>query len=161
MIYNWYFDSRSNVSRSMFNLFFIIYFILIWFLHSFVKKLFYNLIYTKWCKLFDGLTFFAVSGDIPICSPDQPFLFPSKVKNRNTRKRCEICQKLIKKTPEWRQWGRSSVCNFDFEHISHLFIQQTKVCWDNLKWNNIRFKNIYLKIHKRSCKHLRWCDSQQ
>ena len=24
-----------------------------------------------------------------------------KVKNRNTRKRCEICSKLIKKTPKW------------------------------------------------------------
>ena len=32
-----------------------------------------------------------------------------KVNNRNTRKRCEICSKLTIKTPERRQWRRSSL----------------------------------------------------
>ena len=37
-----------------------------------------------------------------------------KVNNRNTRRRCEICSKLTKKTPERRQW-RVSIVNF--EHV--------------------------------------------
>ena len=45
-----------------------------------------------------------------------------KVKNRNTRKRSEICSKL---TIEERE--RDHLCNSDvfignFEHISHLFL---------------------------------------
>ena len=32
-----------------------------------------------------------------------------KVNNRNTRKRCETCSKLTIKTPERRQWRRSSL----------------------------------------------------
>ena len=43
-----------------------------------------------------------------------------KVNNRNTRTRCEVCSKLIMKTPEWRQWGRSGVFIVNYEHISHL-----------------------------------------
>ena len=41
-----------------------------------------------------------------------------KVKNRNTRKRCEICSKLPIKTPARRQWCRSVVFIVTFEHIS-------------------------------------------
>ena len=44
-----------------------------------------------------------------------------KDNNRNTRKRCEICSKLIIKTPEWRHWCLSGVFIFNFEHISHFF----------------------------------------
>ena len=36
-----------------------------------------------------------------------------------TRKRCEICSKLIIKTPERRR-RRSGVFIVNFEHISHL-----------------------------------------
>ena len=45
-----------------------------------------------------------------------------KVNNvqRNTRKRCEICSKLIK-IPERRR-RRSGVCTVNFEHISHLVL---------------------------------------
>ena len=42
-----------------------------------------------------------------------------KFNKRNTRKRCEICSKLIIKTPERRHWRRSSVFIVNFEHISH------------------------------------------
>ena len=43
-----------------------------------------------------------------------------KVSNRNTRTKCEICSKLIIKTPERRHWGRSGVFIVNFEHTSHL-----------------------------------------
>ena len=45
-----------------------------------------------------------------------------KVNNRNARNRCEICSKLIIKTPKWRQRLRFDVFIVNFEHISHLFI---------------------------------------
>ena len=36
-----------------------------------------------------------------------------KVKNRNTRTRCEICSKLTIKTPERRHWPGVSIVNFE------------------------------------------------
>ena len=44
-----------------------------------------------------------------------------KVSNRNTRKRCEVCSKLIIKTPERRHRHRSGIFIVTFEPISHLF----------------------------------------
>ena len=44
--------------------------------------------------------------------PADIYLF--KVNKRNSRKRCEICLKLTKKTPEWRQKRVFFVC---FEHV--------------------------------------------
>ena len=56
--------------------------------------------------------------------PGNIYLF--KVKNRNTRKRREICSKLklTIKTGERRQWRRSDffIVNFNFAHVSHLFL---------------------------------------
>ena len=52
----------------------------------------------------------------------QPAITWSKLNNRNTRARCEICQKLIIKIPERRQWGRSGIFTDNFEHISHLVL---------------------------------------
>ena len=46
----------------------------------------------------------------------------AQMNNRNTRTRCEICSKLIIKTPERPQWRRSGVFIVNFEHISHLFL---------------------------------------
>ena len=43
-----------------------------------------------------------------------------KVNNRNTRTRCEICSKLIVKTPERRHWFCFSVFIVNSEHISYL-----------------------------------------
>ena len=57
-------------------------------------------------------------------------IYMFKVNNRNTRKMCEICSKLIIKTPErrqWRQWRRSGVFVVNFEHISRIF--QLFYCW--------------------------------
>ena len=42
-----------------------------------------------------------------------------KISNRNTRKRCEICLKLTKKTPERRR-RRSGLFIVNIEHILHL-----------------------------------------
>ena len=53
-------------------------------------------------------------------NPANIFLF--KVNNRNSRKRCEICSKLTTKTPEIRQWVRSSVFIVNFKHFLHLFL---------------------------------------
>ena len=36
--------------------------------------------------------------------------------------RCEICSKLIIRTPERRQWRRSDVFIVNFEYISHLLL---------------------------------------
>ena len=43
-----------------------------------------------------------------------------KINNRNARTRCELYSKLTIKTPEQRQWRRSSVFIVNFEHISHV-----------------------------------------
>ena len=44
------------------------------------------------------------------------------VNNKNARRRCEVCSKLTKKTPERRQWQwrHSGSCIINFEHILHL-----------------------------------------
>ena len=43
-----------------------------------------------------------------------------KANNINTRKTCEICSKLIIKTPERRR--RPSIFIVNFEHVLHLFL---------------------------------------
>ena len=45
-----------------------------------------------------------------------------KVNNRNTRKKCEIFQKLTIKTPEQRYWRRSGVLIVNFEQIPHFLL---------------------------------------
>ena len=40
--------------------------------------------------------------------------------DRNTRWVCEICWKLVMKTPDWCHWCSSSVLFVNFEHFSHL-----------------------------------------
>ena len=52
--------------------------------------------------------------------PANIYLF--KVNDKTTRKACEICSKLIIKTPKRRYWRRSGVFIINFEHISHLFL---------------------------------------
>ena len=47
------------------------------------------------------------------CSKLTAYLFKHlPVQNRSSRKACEMCSKLTIKTPEWRQWHRSSVFIF-------------------------------------------------
>ena len=49
-----------------------------------------------------------------------------KVNNRSTRIRCEICSKLIIKTPERRHWRRSGVFIVNFEHVHADWAQDNK-----------------------------------
>ena len=52
----------------------------------------------------------------------QPEFTSSKL-TINTRTICEICSKLIRKTPEQHQWRRSGVFIANFEHISQLVLK--------------------------------------
>ena len=45
-----------------------------------------------------------------------------KVNDRNTITSCEICSKLIIKTPERHHWRHFGVFIVNFEHISHLYL---------------------------------------
>ena len=45
-----------------------------------------------------------------------------KINSENTKTSCEICSKLLIKTPEQRQWRHSDVFIINFEHILHLFL---------------------------------------
>ena len=55
-------------------------------------------------------------------SPANIYLPVFKVKNKNTRKRCEICSKLTIKIPERHMLRRSGVFIVNLKHISHLFL---------------------------------------
>ena len=57
-----------------------------------------------------------------ICSEYPANIYLFKVNNRNTRKMRELCSKLTTKTPKRRQWRRSGVFIFNFEHILNLFL---------------------------------------
>ena len=46
-----------------------------------------------------------------------------KIKNKSTRKRCQICSKVIIKTPEHRHLRRYGVFIFNSGHISHVFLK--------------------------------------
>ena len=55
------------------------------------------------------------------CNTSRHFLDQSQqVNNRNTRTICKISSKLTIKTPEQRQWGRSSIFTVNFEQISQI-----------------------------------------
>ena len=91
-----------------------------------------------------------------------------KVKNRNSRTKCEICSKLTIKTPELRNWHRSGVFIVNFEHISHIvlvslfltlsrwiptriaflmnWIQRIKLFW--IFWNIYLFQQILMTSSK-------------
>ena len=79
---------------------------------------FYNLIFRVQRKKFFNII--SVKQKCSLKSPTNIHLF--KVNNGNTRKRCETYSKLTIKTPGRRQWLRSGVFFFNFEHISHLFL---------------------------------------
>ena len=73
--------------------------------------------------------------------PTNIFLF--KVNNRNTRKRFEICSKLILKTPERRQWRRSVVFIVNSEQILHIVLVNGS--WDIVQLSNFNGKIFMLK----------------
>ena len=49
-------------------------------------------------------------------------IYPLKVNNRDSRKRCEICSKLTIKTLGEREWRLSGVFIVNYKHISHLVL---------------------------------------
>ena len=73
--------------------------------------------------------------------PTNIFLF--KVNNINTRKRFEICSKLILKTPERRQWRRSVVFIVNSEQILHIVLVNGS--WDIVQLSNFNGKIFMLK----------------
>ena len=74
--------------------------------------------------------------------PANIYLF--KVINRNARKRCEICSKLTIKTPERRQWRRSSIF-INFEHITHLLLSVSIVDFEQVNASSVSSHwNIFL-----------------
>ena len=70
-------------------------------------------------------------------------IFLCKVNNRNTRKRFEICSKLILKTPERRQWRRSVVFIVNSEQILHIVLVNGS--WDIVQLSNFNRKIFMLK----------------
>ena len=63
-----------------------------------------------------------------------------KVKNRNTKTRCEICSKLTIKTPAWPHWRRSCVFVVNFEHTWHLVLMFLLLNWvgkSRLFWSEL------------------------
>ena len=70
-----------------------------------------------------------------------------KVSNRNSRTRCELCSKLSIKTPERRQWRRSSIFINNFEYISYLVLEcfYFNVEQVNTDWA-VSFKRVYTKM---------------
>ena len=72
-----------------------------------------------------------------------------KVSNTHTRKMCEICSELTIKTPEWRQWRRSSVFIVNFEQISHVVMVFPLLYWTSkcrLGSDAILEKHIYFTV---------------
>ena len=55
-------------------------------------------------------------------SSSQSAITCSKLNNKNTRTRCEICSKLPIKTPERGYWRRSGVFIVNFKYISHFVL---------------------------------------
>ena len=89
--------------------------------------------------------------------PANIYLF--KVNTRNTRKRWEICSKLIMKTAEWRQWYHTdifmltwtysspsysvSIVDFEQVNVSWVFITQDK---SRNKRNLLHCINLFFKL---------------
>ena len=67
-----------------------------------------------------GQVRFLINGKNLILYPVGIYLL--KIKDKNTRTRCEICSKLTTKTPERRYWRRSSAFIANYEHISHIVL---------------------------------------
>ena len=67
--------------------------------------------------LFEYLIFLSKTDFLEISNFKLADIYLLKVNDVNTRKRCEICSKLIIKTPERPQ--------HNFEHVSHIYLLLT------------------------------------
>ena len=73
-------------------------------------------------SFFWSLFSFELNTEIYFVNFDPADIYLFKVNNRKTRKRWETCSKLAMKTPERRNWRRSSILIVSFEDIPHLFV---------------------------------------
>ena len=62
------------------------------------------------------VVFQAKSSTANFRTPYRASIYLLRVNNKNTRKKCEVCSKLIS------HWRRSSVFIVNFEHISHFVL---------------------------------------
>ena len=99
-------------------------------------------------KLFHGFCYNKNLSDISFC-PANIYLF--KVKNRNNRKRWEICSKLTTKTLERQHWGRPGVFIVNFKHISNLFLGLLLWLWASKWWLLIPLRLVLLSSKNQSC----------
>ena len=91
----------------------------------------------------------------------------SKVNNRNTRKRCEICLTLTIETQKRRQWRRYGIFSVNFEHISHLFLVFDQVnvgtelvhCLTKHHCTSFRTAQDFIKCFKQSKQMSKICSS--
>ena len=89
------------------------------------RKHFWSLIPLRyrWKELFWTEFFRSLCITMPEKNTYQPAITCSKLTNRNTTTRCEICSKLTIKTPKQPQWRHSGVFIINFEHISrHVLV---------------------------------------
>ena len=91
-------------------------------------------------------------------------IYSFKVNNRNTRKMCEICSKLIIETPERRYWCSPGVFIVNFQYTEHLFLVVLLLLWTGKSFPRY-FPLFYFSVfwsplqYLRKCKedlHLRW-----
>ena len=91
-------------------------------------------------------------------------IYSFKVNNRNTRKMCEICSKLITETPERRYWCSPGVFIANFQYTQHLFLVVPLLLWTGKCFPRY-FPLFYFPVfwsplqYLRKCKedlHLRW-----
>ena len=74
-------------------------------------------------------------------SKTQPVITCSNLTTETLEQRCEVCSKLIMKTPRRRHWRRRfGIFTVNFEHISHLCSSVSLVNFEqvNAGWEVIR-----------------------
>ena len=99
-----YFESIRPVSF----IYILLELLLLQFLYFIVQyfTIFFRIIHKETYRRLKQLKKLKIRRVLTICHthvlPSNMYLF--KVNDRNARKRCEICSKLTRKIPEWRQW---------------------------------------------------------
>ena len=77
-----------------------------------MKQVFWNLLFFYIVLIYQGRE----------NTPIKAGIYFFKIKNGNTRAKCEICSKLTMKTPEWRHWHDSDVFIVNSEQIPHIVL---------------------------------------
>ena len=86
-------------------------------------KILFNLMFVYWQKpSSNARQIKVIQLHVSVSKPFPVGNYLLKLKNRNTKTRCEICSKLTIKIAEGRQWRCSGILIVNFEHISHLVL---------------------------------------